>query len=293
MGQYSSNPVYLQLSQAGTENWTAYQITNYGAYSGGSWFSFDISLLGGFATHSVGQVYSLGLIKNGASASSQNLQQTLALGNTSSLTIQLEVGSVSQPSYSFQSWTQSGLYHSFQHPTTSRVGIAVNGKTASLFKEGGIAIPDGQLLQGGLHFIDDVDTGIYRNTTNELSIVVGGLTAASFYDGSAYAGIKVPVYSTQVLTNTSVTGTLTQSLIDANNYAYTLTGNTTFGYSNATQSVYNFMIKAGTYSFSLNSASNWQTVGATALGFTGSFVMSAIYDGTDMWVSTIRNYQSY
>jgi hypothetical protein len=53
------------------------------------------------------------------------------------------------------------------------------------------------------------------------------------------------------------------------------------------------MIKAGTYSFSLNSASNWQTVGATALGYTGSFVMSAIYDGSDMWVSTIRNYQSY
>jgi len=79
------------------------------------------------------------------------------------------------------------------------------------------------------------------------------------------------------MTNTSVTGTLTQSLIDANNYAYTLTGNTTFGYSNATQSVYNFMIKAGTYSFSLNSSSNYFGV---SISRQGKYVYWVVYINT-------------
>lgn len=92
--------------------------------------------------------------------------------------------------------------------------------------------------------------------------------------------------------NSAVTGTLTQSLT-SNTYIYTLTGDTTFAFSNPTYSTYNFLVKAGTYTFTLSSGSNWQTVGATALGFTGSFVMSCVYDGTDMWVSTVKNYSSY
>jgi hypothetical protein len=100
-------------------------------------------------------------------------------------------------------------------------------------------------------------------------------------------------YQHQPVINTSVSGTFTQSVDASNSYFYTLTGNTSFRYTGATYSIYNFFIKAGTYSFSLDSASNWQTVGATALGFTGSFVMSCGYDGTDMWVSAIKNYQSY
>jgi hypothetical protein len=229
----------------------------------------------------------------GLSASS--LHKVLGVGNTSSLTIELEgfTSSSTTPAYSFQSFSQSGIYHAYQHPFTSRVGIAVSGATSGLFKNGGLAVQDGVSGQPGYHFINDVDTGIFRSATNELSISVGGLTAATFFVGSSRAGIKTPVYSTIVSSNVSVSGTFTQSLSDANNYTYTLTGNTTFSYSNPTQSVYNFLVKAGTYSFTLDAASNWQTVGATALGFTGSFVMSAIYDGTDMWVSTVRNYQSY
>ena len=102
----------------------------------------------------------------------------------------------------------------------------------------------------------------------------------------------INLYQTTVATN-SITGAFTQSLTASNIYTYTLTGNTTFGYSNPQTTVYNFAIKAGTYSFSLSVASNWQTVGGTALGFTGSFIMSCIYDGTDMWVSTVKNYLFY
>ena len=100
------------------------------------------------------------------------------------------------------------------------------------------------------------------------------------------------MYQTTIATN-SISGSFTQSLTASNIYTYTLTGNTTFGYSNPQTTVYNFAIKAGTYSFSLSVDSNWQTVSGTALGITGSFIMSCIYDGTDMWVSTQKNYLSY
>ena len=97
---------------------------------------------------------------------------------------------------------------------------------------------------------------------------------------------------TNPIVNSSVSGTFTQSLT-SNTYIYTLSGNTTFNYTNATYSTYNFVVKAGTFSFTLNSAGAWQTVGATGLGFTGSFIMSAIYDGVDMWVSTVKNYSAF
>jgi hypothetical protein len=99
-------------------------------------------------------------------------------------------------------------------------------------------------------------------------------------------------YQTSPVINSSVSGTFTQSLI-SNTYIYTLTGNTTFNYSGGTYATYNFLVKAGTYSFTLGTPSNWLTPGATALGFTGSFVMSAIYDGTDMWIAATKNYLSY
>ena len=147
----------------------------------------------------------------------------------------------------------------------------------------------GSFLTPSITFVNDVDTGIFNAGANQVAISAGGATAATFYN----AGVNSPMYSSNVAINTSVSGTFTQSLASSNNYAYTLTGNTTFNYSSATTSVYNFVIKAGTYSFTLGTPSNWQTVGATGLGFTGSFVMSAIYDGTDMWIATTKNYQSY
>lgn len=115
----------------------------------------------------------------------------------------------------------------------------------------------------------------------------------SYGNTSGTHSIGLSLYlQTEPVINSSVSGALTQSLT-SNTYIYTLTGNTTFAFTNPTYSTYNFLIKAGAYSFSLSSGSNWQSVGATALGWTGSFVMSAIYDGTDMWVSAVKNYSSY
>jgi hypothetical protein len=89
LSNYSTATVYCQVNEAGTSNQSLYEITSYGAFSGGSWFSFGLNLLGGTATYSVGNTFSIGLIRsgaNGASASgggSQSLAQTLAIGNTS------------------------------------------------------------------------------------------------------------------------------------------------------------------------------------------------------------------
>ena len=98
-------------------------------------------------------------------------------------------------------------------------------------------------------------------------------------------------YSGEVIAAT-ISGAYTCDLSTSNNFALELSGGVTFSFSNAGKSTYNFLVKAGTHSFTLDSGANWQTVGATALGFTGSFVMSGIYDGTDMWISTVKNYNS-
>jgi hypothetical protein len=95
-------------------------------------------------------------------------------------------------------------------------------------------------------------------------------------------------FQTDPVINAAVTGTFTQSLT-SNTYIYTLTGDTVFDYSNATYSVYNFVVNAGTHSFDLATASNFKTPDGNNLGLTGSFIMSSIYDGTDMIVVSQEN----
>ena len=127
------------------------------------------------------------------------LQKVLEIGNTSSLDIELEgfTSSSTTPPYTFQNFTQSGMYHAYQHPNISRVGIAVAGATSGIFKDGGLAVQDGVLLQPGYHFINDIDTGIFRSGTNELSISCGGVTASTFTTN----GLVLPAGS---VTNTSL-----------------------------------------------------------------------------------------
>ena len=88
-----------------------------------------------------------------------------------------------------------------------------------------------------------------------------------------------PVYSA------NISGVVTQSLTFSNTYALTLTGNATFSISNAAMGSYNFLITAGTYTFTLGTGS-FKTQGATAVGLTGSFVLSGVYDGSRMWLAT-------
>jgi len=131
----------------------------------------------------------------------------------------------------------------------------------------------------------DGTSGISGDKTLAETLAIGN-ESGTYSIGLTFA------YQTSPLINSSVTGTFTQSLT-SNTYIYTITGDTIFNYDSATYATYNFLVKSGTYSFTLGSASNWQTPGATALGFTGSFVMSTIYDGTDMWVAATKNYLSY
>ena len=201
-------------------------------------------------------------------------------------------GTATLPSISFISDTDTGIFRA----GTNNLSISAGGSTKLQISSSGIYltgdevyIGDGSATTPSLAFNSDQDTGFYRPGTDQLGIAAGGATAAIFN----ISGISIPLYSQlNPVINTSVTGTFTQSLT-SNTYVYTLTGDTTFGFTNPTYSTYNFLVKAGTYSFTLDSGSNWQTVGATALGFTGSFVMSCLYDGTDMWVSATKNYQSY
>jgi hypothetical protein len=105
--------------------------------------------------------------------------------------------------------------------------------------------------------------------------------------------LQVDTVYNNIVSTASISGAYSQSLTASNTFVYTLTGNATFSYTNALPSVYNFIFKCGTYTLTLDSTANWQTVSATALGYTGSFIMSGIYDGTDMWISAVKNYASY
>lgn len=88
------------------------------------------------------------------------------------------------------------------------------------------------------------------------------------------------------VTTGTVSGAFTQSLTYSNTYVFNLSAGATFSYSNAAVSNYTFIVNAGTNVFNLSAASTFMTQGGTAVGLTGSFVLSGIYDGSKMWLST-------
>lgn len=99
----------------------------------------------------------------------------------------------------------------------------------------------------------------------------------------------ISVYQNTVTTAT-ISGIYNQSLV-GHSYVYNLSANATFSFTNAKNATYNFLVNAGSFVFTLGTGS-FKTQGATALGYTGSFVMSGIYDGSRMWIATpITNFQ--
>lgn len=92
-----------------------------------------------------------------------------------------------------------------------------------------------------------------------------------------------------VIVTATVSGGIQQSLTGSHQYVYNLSGNATFSYTNPKVATYNFLVNAGTNTFTLVSGF-FKTEGATALGYTGSFAMSGMYDGSRMWISTVKNY---
>jgi hypothetical protein len=99
-------------------------------------------------------------------------------------------------------------------------------------------------------------------------------------------------YRGEVISAT-ISGTPTIDLSQGNNHVLNLSGNVTaFDYSNAEKSTYNFIVNAGTFSFDLATSSNFKTPNGDNLGLTGSFIMSGIYDGSDMFIAVSENYIS-
>jgi hypothetical protein len=98
------------------------------------------------------------------------------------------------------------------------------------------------------------------------------------------------LYSGDLVTGT-ISGSYSVDLSTGNNFQFNLSGNTTLNYTNPIKSTFNFLIKGGTHSLTLGTASNWLSADGDNLGLTGSFVISGIYDGTDMWISSQENFK--
>jgi hypothetical protein len=98
-------------------------------------------------------------------------------------------------------------------------------------------------------------------------------------------------YSGEVIAAT-ISGAYTCDLSTSNNFALNLSGGVTFSFSNAKKSTYNFVINAGANTFNLATSAGFKTPDGANLGLTGSFVMSGIYDGTDMFIAVSENYIS-
>lgn len=112
---------------------------------------------------------------------------------------------------------------------------------------------------------------------------------------SNYSVKKIKIddfYEGTYSTVNSITGNYNQDLSVSNSYIYNLSGNTTFTAATASPSVYNFVVNAGANTFSLGTASGitFATPDGSALGLTGSFVMSGLYDGSKMWITWVDGY---
>jgi hypothetical protein len=104
--------------------------------------------------------------------------------------------------------------------------------------------------------------------------------------------IKIDRTYSGELTSASISGAYTCDLSASNNFALTLTGNATFSFSGAKKSTYNFVINAGTHTFNLATSAGFKTPDGANLGLTGSFIMSGIYDGSNMFIAVSENYIS-
>jgi len=99
-------------------------------------------------------------------------------------------------------------------------------------------------------------------------------------------------YSGDIITAT-ISGAYTVDLSQSNIFVFNLSGDVTaFDYSNAKQSSYNFLIKAGTHSLTLGTGSNFKTPDGDNITLIDNAVLSGIYDGVDMWVSPQENYDN-
>jgi hypothetical protein len=101
----------------------------------------------------------------------QNLNETLLLGNTASSQILLSQGTHTQPSYSFDGDSNTGLYNNKQN----ELSIVTGGATAVVFDEWGITI--GPTASTGVNHIrfNRTNTGFYNGFGGEIEMRSNGL----------------------------------------------------------------------------------------------------------------------
>jgi hypothetical protein len=115
------------------------------------------------------------------------LMQTGAGGSTvatfDSGGLELAFGSASTPSLTFSNDADSGLLS----PGVGRIGISSNGTlihdtslSGIIMRTGRVFLQDGTIGSGGLTFLSDSDTGLYRTGTNALGVSAGGTVAMTF-----------------------------------------------------------------------------------------------------------------
>lgn len=127
---------------------------------------------------------------------SGNLQQTLALGNTTgTYSILANTGTGSLPSYSFSSSPNTGMYI----PETNKLGFSVNGATNLIVDSNRITIPTGSIVNPSLVFSGENSTGISRPGPSLIGVSIAGATAALFNS----SGIVLPITNSFLSTNSS------------------------------------------------------------------------------------------
>jgi len=101
----------------------------------------------------------------------QNLNETLILGNTASSQILLSQGTHTQPSYSFDGDSNTGLYNNKQN----ELSIVTGGATAVIFDEWGITL--GPTASTGVNHIrfNRTNTGFYNGFGGEIEIKSNGI----------------------------------------------------------------------------------------------------------------------
>lgn len=85
----------------------------------------------------------------------------------------------------------------------------------------------------------------------------------------------------------TISGTHSVDLSTGNIFKFNLSGDTVLNYTNAQKGSYTFLINKSFYDFELGTASNW--LSNDTKDYTGELIISAIYDGQDMWVSKKGN----
>jgi hypothetical protein len=112
--------------------------------------------------------------------------------------------------------------------------------------------------------------------------------ATGSFNSTSYYDLKI---STAELESNTVTpaGSYAIDLSLSNQFIINPTANITLDYSNAKIGTYNFLFNAGSFTISLASG-KFKTIGGTWTAPSGNCIITAIYDGSKMWVAQTTNF---